>query len=316
MIEEPATVDVSVVVPVYRSAPIVPALVARTCAALAGAAGAPTFEIVLVCDASPDDSWTAIRAASAADPRVRGVLLRRNAGQHNATMAGLHHARGAKIVVMDDDLQHPPEAIPSMLARLDEGFDVCYTRYLHRKHPLWKRLGSAVNDHAARVLLGKPANLYLSSFKALQREVAREVVRYDGPFAYVDGLLLDVTRHITTVDIEHGERHAGAGNYTLRTSLQLWLKMATSFSVYPLRLMAVGGFVLAMISAAFGIGIAIYKLMHPEIPAGWTSLIATILFVGGIQMLGLGLLGEYLGRAYLKLNRKPQFVVRTTTFDP
>jgi len=315
MIDDPASVDVSVVVPVYRSAPIVPALVARTSAALTSGAPARSFELVLVCDASPDDSWQAIQKEAAANPRVRGVLLRRNAGQHNATMAGLHHARGARIVVMDDDLQHPPEAIPLMLAKLDEGFDVCYTHYLHRKHPLWKRFGSAVNDRAARVLLGKPAKLYLSSFKALQRDVAREVLRYDGPFAYVDGLILDVTRHITTVDIEHGERHAGGGNYTLKTSLTLWLKMATSFSVYPLRLMAAGGFILALLSGVFGVGIALYKLLHPEIPAGWTSLIATILFVGGIQMVGLGILGEYLGRAYLKLNRKPQFVVRTTTFD-
>jgi undecaprenyl-phosphate 4-deoxy-4-formamido-L-arabinose transferase len=204
--ESHPSLAVSIVVPVYRSAPILPELVARTGAVMAETPFADSFELVLVCDASPDRSWEAIEEAAAGHAFVRGVLLRRNAGQHNATMAGLHHARGRRIVIMDDDLQHPPDAIPRMLRTLDDGYDVCYTRYVDRKHPLWKRFGSAVNDRAARLLLGKPRDLYLSSFKALDHGVAREILRYDGPFAYVDGLILDVTRHITTVDIEHGAR--------------------------------------------------------------------------------------------------------------
>ena len=118
---------------------------------------------------------------------VRGLSLRRNFGQHNATMAGLHQARGKMVVVMDDDLQHPPEAIARMLAALEEGYDVCYTHYNNRQHAIWKKLGSAFNDWAARHLLGKPRGLYLSSFKAIRSEVVAEIIRYDGPYAYVDG---------------------------------------------------------------------------------------------------------------------------------
>jgi len=197
-----------------------------------------------------------------------------------------------------------------MLAELDRGRDVCYTRYRNRQHALWKRVGSAVNDRAATLLLGKPKGLYLSSFKAMVRPVAEEVVKYDGPYAYVDGLILDVTRSIGAVDIEHAARAEGEGNYNLRRSLSLWLKMATSFSVYPLRLMSFSGFVLAAASLAVIVYLIGIKLLHPEVAAGWTSLMATVLFVGGLQLIGLGVIGEYLGRAYLKLNRKPQYVIR------
>jgi polyisoprenyl-phosphate glycosyltransferase len=312
-IVDPRSPGISVVVPVYRSADILPRLVDETEQSLAAAGHAGRFEVILVCDASPDDSWSVIQRLARANPLVHGVLLRKNAGQHNATMAGLARARGARIVVMDDDLQHPPSAIPTLLAELDRGYDVCYTRYRHRQHALWKRLGSKVNDIAATLLLNKPKGLYLSSFKALDEAIVREIVKYDGPYAYVDGLILDVTRRIGSVEIEHAARASGTGNYNLRRSLSLWLKMATSFSVYPLRLMLAAGSLLALVSLVMVVSVIVIKLLDPSVPAGWTSLIATILLVGGLQLVGLGLIGEYLGRAYLKLNRKPQYVVRETT---
>lgn len=305
---------VSIVVPVYRSAEVLPRLVSETELAMLAGNAAGDFELLLVCDASPDESWTVIQELAGRLHFVRGVLLRKNAGQHNATMAGLRYARGRRIVVMDDDLQHPPSAIPTLLAALDRGFDVCYTRYRHRKHAFWKRVGSAVNDIAAMILLKKPRGLYLSSFKAMDAAVTREVIKYDGPYAYVDGLILDVTRHITSVDIEHAERASGSGNYNLVRSISLWLKMATSFSVFPLRLLSIGGMILALFSLAMSVVVIVAKLIDPNIPVGWPSLMATILLVGGLQMIGLGLIGEYLGRAYLKLNRKPQYVIRGTTF--
>jgi undecaprenyl-phosphate 4-deoxy-4-formamido-L-arabinose transferase len=306
---------VSIVVPVYRSAEILPRLVTETQAAIASSGLRDDFEIVLVCDASPDDSWRVIEQLAAKHPYVRGVHLRKNAGQHNATMAGLRNARGRRIVVMDDDLQHPPSAIPLLLAELDRGFDVCYTRYRHRQHALWKKAGSAINDLAATLLLKKPRGLYLSSFKAMDAAVAREVVAYDGPYAYVDGLILDVTRRIASIDIDHRERAVGAGNYNLTRSISLWLKMATSFSVFPLRLLSIGGSILALFSLFMMGYVIVAKLLDPSVPAGWSSLMATILLVAGLQLIGLGLIGEYLGRAYLKLNRKPQYVIRETTFD-
>jgi glycosyltransferase involved in cell wall biosynthesis len=310
---EPAPPDVSVVVPVYRSQEILPRLVEETTRALAASGHVRQFELILVCDASPDESWRVIQQLAQANPSVRGVLLRKNAGQHNATMAGLARARGARVVVMDDDLQHPPSAIPAMLAELDRGYDVCYTYYHNRQHAFWKKAGSKLNDVAANVLLSKPKGLYLSSFKALDSAIAKEIVKYDGPYAYVDGLILDVTRRIASIEIEHAPRASGQGNYDLSRSLSLWLKMATSFSVYPLRIMLVGGSLLALLSLIVVVYIIVIKLLDPSIPAGWTSLIATILLVGGLQLIGLGLIGEYLGRAYLKLNRKPQYVIRETT---
>jgi len=305
----------SIVVPVYRSAPILPELVEQIHAEMVKEGLADNFELLLVSDASPDNSWQVIQNLSQTHPFIKGISLRRNFGQHNAIMAGLNHVSGKFVVLMDDDLQHPPHAIGDMLRALQEGYDVCYTHYLNRQHAVWKKLGSQFNDWVATHLLGKPAGLYLSSFKGLRREIVDEVIRYDGPYAYVDGLILDVTRSITTIDIEHGARHEGEGNYNFSRSIGLWLKMATSFSVLPLRLASFAGFALAGLSLLMILYVIVEKWLHPELPAGWASLIATVLFIGGIQTLCLGMMGEYLGRTYLKLNHKPQFVIGSKTWN-
>jgi glycosyltransferase involved in cell wall biosynthesis len=302
--------DVSIVVPVYRSEKILPHLVAQVHAAMQAADVNDRFEMILVNDASPDGSWQVIRELAARYPFVKGVCLARNFGQHNATMAGLNHACGDVVVIMDDDLQHPPQTIMALVNAVRDGFDVCYTTYEKRKHAFWKRLGSWFNDRVASFLLSKPRGLYLSSYKAMHRRVAQEVIRYDGPYAYVDGLILDITRHITSVPIQHQARHEGKGNYGLRRSISLWLKMATSFSIIPLRIASFTGLVLALVSAIAMIAVIVEKFRHPETPAGWASMLVIVLFMGGLQLLCLGVIGEYLGRAYLKLNRKPQFAVR------
>lgn len=310
-----ARCTLSIVVPVYRSATILPKLVVQIQAEMAKENLADRFELLLVSDCSPDNSWQVIRELSREYAFIRGISLRRNFGQHNAIMAGLNHVSGQFVVLMDDDLQHPPHAIGDLLRALEKGYDVCYTNYLNRQHATWKKLGSRFNDWVATHLLGKPKGLYLSSFKGLRREIVDEVIRYDGPYAYVDGLILDVTRAITSIDIEHGARHEGEGNYNLSRSLGLWLKMATSFSVLPLRLASIAGFALAAMSLLMILYVIIEKFLHPELPAGWASLIATVLFIGGIQTLCIGMMGEYLGRSYLKLNRKPQFIIGGTTWN-
>lgn len=213
------TVKVSVVVPVYRSARILPRLVQEVTETMRGLGLGESFELILVNDSSPDDSWATICQLAAQNSRVKGVALRRNFGQHNATMAGLNQAQGHRVIIMDDDLQHSPHYIGSLLEALDGGYDVCYTRYLNRQHQLWKKVGSKFNDCVAAYLLDKPKGLYLSSFKALDAGVVKEVIRYDGPYAYLDGLILDVTRSITSIDIEHNARYEGNGNYNLRETL-------------------------------------------------------------------------------------------------
>lgn len=309
----PPRIFLSIVVPVYRSESILPLLVEKLQQQLNGLQLANDFELILVNDSSPDHSWKVICDLAARHPFVRGLSLRRNFGQHNATMAGLHQARGEIVVVMDDDLQHPPDAIVFMIAAIKDGYDVCYTKYTNRQHAAWKKLGSAFNDWAARHLLDKPRGLYLSSFKAMRAEVVAEIIKYDGPYAYIDGLILDVTRNINVVSISHQGRHSGEGNYNLRRSVSLWLKMATSFSILPLRLASYAGFLISVFSLIMISYVVVRKLLHPETPAGWTSLIATVLLIGGIQTLSIGILGEYLGRTYLKLNRKPQFVIASRT---
>lgn len=304
----------SIVVPVYRSATILPRLAEHIEAEMASEGLAGNFELLLVNDASPDDSWQVIRALAATHPFVRGINLRRNTGQHNAIMAGLNNIRGDFVVMMDDDLQHPPHALGDMVRALESGYDVCYTRYVNRQHAAWKQWGSHFNDWVATHLLDKPKGLYLSSFKAMRREIADEVVKYDGPYAYVDGLILDVTRSITVIDIEHQARDEGESNYNFRRLFSLWMKMATSFSITPLRIATYLGFALAALSMAMIAFIVIQKMLHPEYPRGWASLIATVLFIGGIQTLCIGMIGEYLGRTYLKLNRKPQFVIGSKTW--
>jgi glycosyltransferase involved in cell wall biosynthesis len=305
--------EISIVVPVYRSQNILPHLAEQVAVAMSAADMAGRFELILVNDASPDGSWQVIQDLAARHAFVSGICLARNFGQHNATMAGLNHAQGDIVVIMDDDLQHPPQAVMTLVAAIRDGYDVCYTQYVNRQHVIWKRLGSWFNDRVASFLLSKPRGLYLSSFKALHRRVVQEVIRYDGPYAYVDGLILDITNHITSVPIEHQARHEGKGNYDLKRSLSLWLKMATSFSIVPLRVASFSGMVLAAVSAAVMVILVLQKLLHPETPAGWTSLVVTVLFVGGLQLLCLGVIGEYLGRAYLKINHKPQFAVRERT---
>ena len=306
----------SIVVPVYRSAQILPQLVDQIHAEMCKEGWVESFELLLVNDASTDSSWEVIRSLALKYTFIKGISLRRNFGQHNAIMAGLNYVNGDFVILMDDDLQHPPNAIGDMVRALTEGYDVCYTNYLNRQHVIWKKLGSRFNDWVATHLLGKPKGLYLSSFKAIRKEVVEEIVKYDGPYAYIDGLILDVTRFITTIPIEHQARHEGEGNYNLRRSFSLWMKMATSFSVLPLRLASYAGFALAVLSLVMIAFIIVLKILHPEYPRGWTSLIATVLFIGGIQTLCIGMMGEYLGRTYLKLNNKPQFVVGSMTWIP
>jgi glycosyltransferase involved in cell wall biosynthesis len=305
-------VKLSIVVPVYRSEAILSHFVEQVRQAMIEARQENVFELIFVNDSSPDDSWRVVKRLAVEHSFVKGVCLARNFGQHNATMAGLNRAQGEIVVIMDDDMQHPPASIIALADSVNAGNDVCYAAYSNRQHAAWKKWGSWFNDRVATFLLGKPSGLYLSSFKALHRRVVNEIVKYDGPYAYIDGLILDVTRHIATIEVPHQQRYSGHGNYDLRKSISLWLKMATSFSIVPLRLASLVGIALAPLSALAIVIIILNKIIHPDTQAGWTSAIAVVLFIGSLQLLCLGLLGEYLGRAYLRINRKPQYAVRET----
>jgi polyisoprenyl-phosphate glycosyltransferase len=307
------SVSVSILIPVYKNEGGLDELVNRIGASMANSTYANSFELILVDDCSPDNSWKVIQRLAKEHSFVQGATLSRNFGQHNAIMAGLNLVSGQYVVLMDDDLQHPPEAIPNMVKELVDGADVCYTRYANRQHAAWKIAGSRFNDVMASWLLSKPKGLYLSSFKALKRGMVDQIRSHEGPFAYLDGLILDITRRIATIEIQHGTRAYGEGNYSFKKSISLWLRMVTGTSIVPLRMVTLMGALIALLGFFGAVFVVISNFLYPTESKGWASIIVTILLVSGFQTLFIGVLGEYLGRIHLRLNNKPQYLFRFTT---
>src|SRR3954454_23401699 len=298
----------SVVIPVYNGAASIEELVA----ALENLQVTGGHEIVLVNDCSPDDSLSVCRflVENARIP-ITLIELSRNYGEHNAVMAGLHQARGAHVITMDDDLQNPPEEVERLLAFAQEsGCEVVYTYYDEKQHAGWRNLGSRFTNWIAGFVLDKPKGFYLSSFRCVSAFVVREITRYEGPFPYVDGLILQVTQNIERLRVRHLPRAIGRSNYTLRRLLRLWLSMFVNFSVMPLQLNTLTGFALSFIGTIGSI-FTIVEALFFDPPAGWASLMAAVMLLSGVQLLILGIVGEYLGRMYLTANRKPQSVVRS-----
>jgi undecaprenyl-phosphate 4-deoxy-4-formamido-L-arabinose transferase len=225
-------------------------------------------------------------------------------------MAGLNVANGDVIVIMDDDLQHSPSDIAALHAAIEDGFDVAFATFEHKKQALWKNVGSWFNDRFANIILGKPKNIYMSPFKAVRREVVDEIVKYQGPYPYVDGLILTITSNITEVRVTHHDRFAGHGNYDLVRSIMVWLKLATGFSIIPLRMATLLGGVMSLFSFGLAFYFVIEALALEREPSGWPSVIVAILFIGGIQLIGIGAVGEYIGRIFITQNHRPQFTVK------
>jgi glycosyltransferase involved in cell wall biosynthesis len=311
--------NISVVVPVYRSESSLPALVAAVDKALNDAK--LSYELVLVDDGSPDNSWLAIQQLAARHPTVIGFNHRRNFGQDNAILTGIRNASGQAVVIMDDDLQHSPDDIPSLYAELDRSSaDVVYAHFTHKKNSkAWKNVGSWINGKFAQWLIDKPANIYMSPFKIIRREVAELISTFDGPFPYVDALLFQVTNRFSYIQTEHHKRLSGSSTYTFMKSLNVWSRLAFSFSVKPLRLVAWVGIAALLASVVGALMIVVMRLIYPaafsDSAAGWASLMVAVLVVGGLQMLFLGILGEYAGRTHININHKPQSVVAETTRD-
>ena len=298
---------VSIVIPVYGSEKILPSLTDQIIIAMESSRY--QYEVILVCDASPDKSWDVITQLCADDSHIKGILLRVNAGQHNALMAGFRVASGSVIVTMDDDLQHSPSNIVSLVEIISDGNDAAYGKFISRNHPLWKRVGSKINDVFSAYLLDKDPSLYLSPFRAFSKDISVEIQRYEGPYVYIDGLIVGCTRKIVEVDVPHYERFSGKSSYGLRKSISLWLKMATSFSITPLRLTSMAGLFFSALGFFMAFLLIVQKFTTDAMPIGWSSIVVTILIIGGIQMMAIGMIGEYLGRALLTINRRPQYVI-------
>ena len=297
----------SIVVPLYRSADSIERLIAE----LSSLQVEGGCELVLVNDGSPDNTAELAEKFMRTSGRsITLVKLSRNFGEHNAVMAGLHHANGDYIVTMDDDLQNPPSEVLKLLHHARTGgHEVVYSYYAEKQHDTWRNLGSWLTNRVADLLLDKPRGLYLCSFRIITRFVAHEVCRYDGPFAYVDGLILQVTQNIGSIEVEHAARASGESGYTLGKLLHLWMSMFVNFSVVPLRLATFVGFGMAGIGFVYLLAVIVEGLRGSPM-AGWSSIMAALLVFCGTQLVLLGIAGEYIGRIFLTANKRPQFVVK------
>lgn len=300
--------ELSIVVPVYRSAECLPELARRVEQEVARYF--QSFELILVNDDSPDKSWEVILRLTSEHNFVTGVNLRRNAGQDNAIMAGLNVATGRVVIIMDDDLQHDPSDIVLLHEQIKCGFDVAYARFEHIQQALWKNLGSWFNDRFAVLTLGKPKNIYMSPYKAVRHEVVEEIIRYSGPYPYVDGLIFTITSNITQVSVNHHNRFSGTSNYNILRSIKVWLKLATGFSAFPLRFVTFLGGAMSLLAFVLAAYFALQSLIWANGPEGWASVIVAVLFIGGVQLIGLGAVGEYVGRIFVTQNARPQFTVK------
>ncbi len=301
---------ISFVIPCYRSKNTIGQVVDEIKTKMSDIAGY-TYEIILINDCSPDDTFEEIRKLVSENDNILGLNLAKNFGQHSALMAGFNHVSGDVIVCLDDDGQTPASEVDKLLKAIEDGADVAYARYDHKHHNLFRNFGSRVNDIMTRIMLGKPKDLFVSSYFAAKRFVIDEMIKYTYAFPYVIGLVLRTTKNIVNVDINHRDRVQGTSGYTLGKLLGLWFNGFTAFSVKPLRIAtAVGGFS-AIAGFLYGIYTIIKKLViKPDgLVTGFSALMSVIVFMGGMILLMMGLVGEYLGRMYVSINNSPQFVI-------
>ncbi|MGN1159578.1 MAG: glycosyltransferase family 2 protein [Lachnospiraceae bacterium] len=300
---------VSFVIPCYRSAQTLPGVVAEIKETMA-TMPEYSYELILVNDCSTDDTFETIRRIASENPNVTGVNLARNFGQHAALMAGFHEVSGDVIVCLDDDGQTPANEVGKLLDGIRGGSDVVYARYTNKKHSAFRNFGSRVNDWMTRVMLGKPKDLYVSSYFAARRFVVDNMLQYEHSYPYVIGLVLRATKNIINVDVTHREREIGTSGYTMKKLLALWFNGFTAFSIKPLRIATVLGCITAACGFLYGIYTVIKKFVNPDVPIGFSAMMSALVFIGGMIMLMLGMIGEYIGRMYISMNRSPQFVVR------
>ena len=301
-------VELSFVIPVFNAATTIGSVVERIHALYRDLA----FEIVVVDDGSADDSERVCLALANRFPDTVVFLhLARNFGEHGAVLAGLNHARGRYVAILDDDGQNPPEEVRALYrAIVESGRDVVYGRYRLKRHAPWRNIGSRFHDYVANVMLNKPRELYLSSFKILNRFTVDEIIRYKGAFPYIDGLILRTTSNLGQIDVDHRSAD-GPSTYTLRKLVRLWLNMFLNFSITPLRVSALLGVATSVVSLFLLVAIVVDKLyVSPDLPHGLPTVLVVVTFFAGVQLVILGTIGEYLGRLFLDHSSAPQFVVR------
>lgn len=297
---------ISIVIPVYNSQGTIEELIVRIEKSLKEY----EYEIILVNDGSKDNTAEICADLVEKHKNIIFINLSKNFGQHNALIAGMNYVSGQYVITMDDDLQNPPEEIMRLIGKLKQGYDVVYAKYQSKKHSKFRNLGSRVNDKMANILLKKPSNIYFASFRAIRRYIVDEIVKYEGPFCYIDGLIVRATSNITYEYVKHNAREQGTSNYNFVKLVKLWMNGFINFSVVPLRIATFTGVAMGIIGFIAAIILIVKKVIYPNIPMGWTSLIVVTIIFSGVQLISIGLVGEYIGRTFLSINKMPQFVVK------
>lgn len=302
---------ISFVIPVYNSEKTIRKVVEGIVGTVNATYPNDDYEIVLVNDGSHDSSWETLESIHKDIANTSIINLSKNFGQANATLAGLNSAIGDFVIGLDDDMQTPPEEFPKLLeCLLESDYDAVYARYRDKKHSTIQNFGSRINNSMSTTLAGKPKGIRSSSFYCIKKYVVDEIIKYDYPYPYLPGLVFRVTDNVGNCFVEHRFRENGKSNYTIGRLLRLWLNGFTGFSILPLRISVVFGMIFSIAAFVVAIILIINKLLNPGIALGWTSTVVLILMVGGIQLLCIGLLGEYVGRSYININKSPQYIIK------
>lgn len=268
------------------------------------------YEIILVNDSSPDNVMEVLYELAKLDKQIKVVNLSKNFGQHSAIMSGFSFVTGDIVICLDDDGQTPANEMFKLIDELDKGYDIVYANYESKEHSIFRNFGTYVNNIMAEILIKKPKNINMTSYFATKRFVVDEVVKYQNAFPYIGGLLFRVSNRISKVTVKHRKRLIGESGYSFKSLFTLWLNGFTAFSVKPLRISSFIGFLFAIFGFLYGILVIYNRFTNPDIPLGYSSLISAIIFIGGMIMIMLGLIGEYIGRIYISINKSPQYVIR------
>ena len=271
------------------------------------------YEVVAVNDHSPDNVWQVLKNIAQNNPKVKLINLAKNMNRPGALMAGMSKTTGDYIILMDDDGQCPMESLWKLIEPLENGHDVSIAKYPTYKQSKFKGFGTIVNRKMTELVMEKPKDLSFTNFSALKRYIVEEITKYKNPYPYLTGLLLRTTSDIVNVEMEERERITGSTNFTFKKMLNLWINGFTAFSIKPLRISIIVGIITAALGFIYGIYIIIHKLVvHTTVLQGYSSLMAVMLFIGGIIMMMLGMIGEYIGRIYISINNSPQYVIKET----
>ena len=302
---------ISFVIPCYGSEKTIEFVINEIVEVVEEKANEYDYEIIAINDCSPDNVLSVLIRLANSNKKIKVIDFAKNFGKHAGVLAGFKFASGDYIVGLDDDGQCPVNHFWELLEPIiNNKSDYSMAGYNKVKQSVFKNIGSTINSLMSHILLKKPKNLYFSNFYAMKKYIAKEMIRYNNPYPYLEGLTLRTTDSFAIVPMEERERYEGNGNFTLHKSISLWLNGFTAFSVKPLRVSSIIGILCSFIGFIFGLAVIIKKLINPLIVIGYSSIMATLLFVGGIIMLMLGLIGEYIGRIYISINNSPQYVIK------